>query len=108
MIRLFGNSPVLRVLDFFLTFREFDYPLTEIAENAGIGWSTLHKIFPKLIEMDVIKPTREIGRAKLYKLNLETPIVQALIQFDEKLCSEFAARVVIRDTRSRVKQNLAY
>ena len=36
-IEVFGNSPVMKVLDFLITFADFDYPLTEIARNSGCG-----------------------------------------------------------------------
>jgi len=94
LIEVLGDYPLIRVIDFFLTFREFDYSLSEIAENAGVGWATLHKIFPRLVEMGIVKPTREIGRAKLFKLNTNMPIVQALIKFDEALSAEFSERAV--------------
>lgn len=94
LIEVLGDYPLIRVMDFFLTFREFDYPLSEIAENAGVGWATLHKIFPRLVEMGIVKPTREIGRAKLFKLDTNRPIVQALIKFDEALSAEFGERAV--------------
>lgn len=95
LIKVIGDYPLTRVIDFFLTFREFDYSLTEIAENAGVGWATLHKIFPRLVEVGIVKPTREIGRAKLFKLNTDSPVVQALIKFDETLCEKFSERAVV-------------
>ena len=88
-IEVFGDYPLIRVLDFFLTFREFDYSLTEVAENAGIAWSTLHQIFPKLIELGIVRLTRQVGRAKLYKLNEENPITKQLIEVDNRLMKYF-------------------
>ena len=88
-IEVFGEYPLIKVLDFLITFREFDYPLTEIAENSGIAWSTLHDIFPKLVELGVVIETRQIGRARLFKLNIENPISQKLIEMDGKLVKYF-------------------
>ena len=34
-----GDSPVIRVLDFLIEGRGLDYSLTDIAENANIGWT---------------------------------------------------------------------
>lgn len=39
-----GDTPILRVLDFFMIYEEFDYSMTDIAKHAGIGYSTL-KLF---------------------------------------------------------------
>jgi len=47
-IEVFGSNPVMKVLDFLITFQQFDYPLTEIARNAEVGYSTLLAFWPKL------------------------------------------------------------
>ena len=80
-----GNSPVIRVLDFLIEGRGLDYSLTDIAENANIGWTTLHRIWDKLVQLNIVIPTREIGRAKLFKLNEENPAVEKLIKLYDML-----------------------
>ena len=80
-----GNSPVIRVLDFLIEGRGLDYSLTDIAENANIGWTTLHRIWDKLLELNMVTPTREIGRAKLFKLNEENPAMEKLVKLYDTL-----------------------
>ena len=80
-----GDSPVIRVLDFLIEGRGLDYSLTDIAENANIGWTTLHRIWDKLIQFNMVVPTRKIGRAKLFKLNEENPAVEKLIKLYDTL-----------------------
>jgi len=80
-----GDSPVIRVLDFLIEGRGLDYSLTDITENANIGWTTLHRIWDKLIQFNMVVPTREIGRAKLFKLNEENPAVEKLIKLYDTL-----------------------
>ena len=80
-----GNSPVIRVLDFLIEGRGLDYSLTDIAENANIGWMTLHRIWDNLLRLNIVVPTREIGRAKLFKLNEENPAVKKLIKLYDTL-----------------------
>ncbi len=84
-IEYFGNSPMIKVLDFLITARDFDYSMTEIARNSGVGWSAFSVIFKKLLEKNLIKPTRIIGNAKMFKLNTENPAVQKLIKLDKEL-----------------------
>ncbi|MFQ5648067.1 MAG: hypothetical protein ACE5FW_02415 [Candidatus Aenigmatarchaeota archaeon] len=87
---VFGDSPLVRLLDFLLCEgRTFDYSLTEIARNSGIAWSTLHEIFPKFEKLGIVKQTREIARAKMYKLNGENPIVKELIRLDSMISDYF-------------------
>jgi len=80
-----GDSPVIRVLDFLLEGRGLDYSLSDIAENSNIGWTTLHRIWYKMLKSGLVVPTREIGRAKLFKLNEENPAVKELIKFYDTL-----------------------
>ncbi len=79
-VEFMGDTPAIRLLDFLLTAREFDYTLTDLAKKAGISWSTLHRILPPFIDHQVIAETRQVGRAKLYTLNLRNPVVLKLIE----------------------------
>src|SRR3989338_456117 len=80
-----GDTPVIRELDFLIEGRGLDYSLSDIAENSNIGWTTLHRIWGKLLKNGMVKPTREIGRAKLFKLNEENPAVKELIKLYDTL-----------------------
>jgi len=79
-LEFLGENPNTRLLEFLITGREFDYSLTDLAENAGIGWSTLHRVLPRLEKQKIVVKTREIGRAKLYKLNQQNEEVKKLIE----------------------------
>lgn len=79
---VFGDSPIVKVIDFFLDNHEFDYSLTDIAKNADIGWVTLHGFWKDLVKIGLIKKTRKIGRAELYMLNKENPLVKKLMEID--------------------------
>jgi len=80
-----GDSPVIRVIDFLIEGRGLDYSLSDIAENSAIGWTTLHRIWDNLVRLRIVRPTREIGRAKLFKLNEENPAVKELIKLYDTL-----------------------
>ena len=82
---VFGSNPIIRVLDFLITFQSFDYPLTEIAKNSGVGYSTLQVFWPKLEKNNVIIKTRRVGKSDLYKLNTNNPAVKQLIKLDWNL-----------------------
>lgn len=79
-----GDTPKIRVLEFFIEGRELDYSITDIAEGAEIGRTTLFRIWEDLIKSKMIVPTRQIGNAKLYKLNIENSLVKKFVEiFDE-------------------------
>ena len=87
-IKFMGDSPTVRILDYFLTERELDFSITDIAENAGVGRATLYRIWDDLIDNQVIIPTRQIGKARLFKLNTKNPKIQKLIDIDDMLIIE--------------------
>ena len=80
-----GDTPIIRVLDFLIEGRGLDYSLSDIAENSNIGWTTLHRIWDRMLRLNIVKPTREIGRAKLFKLNEENPAVKDIIKLYDTL-----------------------
>ncbi|MEK6906774.1 MAG: hypothetical protein AABW81_04075 [Nanoarchaeota archaeon] len=82
---IFGSNPVIKVIDFLITFQLFDYPLTEIAKKSGVSYSTLQIIWPKLERNYIIIKTRRVGKSDLYKLNTQNPAVQQLIKLDWSL-----------------------
>lgn len=82
---VFGDSAIVKVIDFFLDNREFDYSLTDIAKNADIGWTTLHNFWKDIVALGIVTKTRQIGRAELYKLNISSPLVKKLIDLDEAI-----------------------
>ena len=87
-VEIFGTSPLIRVLDFLITYREFDYSLTDISKETEAGWNTLHSFFFKLVEKGIVKETRQVGRAKLYKLNTDNPIAKKLIEISNIITSK--------------------
>jgi DNA-binding IclR family transcriptional regulator len=100
-----GDSPVIRVLDYLIEGRGLDYSLTDIAENSGIGWTTLHRIWKNLLSLKIVKPTREIGRAKLFALNLENPAVLDMIKLYDTLLYQASERVLSKKAEIELKVN---
>ncbi len=84
-ISFMGDSPTIRVLDYLLTERDLDFSITDMAKNSGIGRATLYRIWNDIIKNNIIIQTRMIGKAKLYKLNKENPVVKKLIEIDDTL-----------------------
>jgi len=104
--RVFGNSPTIRVIDFLLAERGlYDYTLSDISENSGVSWSTLHRIFPKLVEMGIVEQTRTIANAKLYRLNEKNPLVRELIRIDNKI-SEYFIQKELEKQKGELKSSV--
>lgn len=84
-IEVFGNNPIIKVLAFLITHQLFDYPLTEIARNSKVSYSTLQTFWNKLERNKIVIKTRRVGKSDLYKLNTKNPAVQQLIKLDWNL-----------------------
>jgi transposase len=80
-LEIFGDSPILRVLDFLVVNEEFDYSMTDIANLSGVGYSTLKLFLGRLEEEEVMICTRTVGKAKMYKLNLANPVIKKFREF---------------------------
>ena len=88
LIQVFGKAPKIKVLEFLIEGRELDYSVSDIAEGAGIGRTTLFRIWNDFVELGIVKPTRVIGNAKLYKLNLENAFVRKMAELFDTLVIE--------------------
>ena len=81
----FGETPLVKAIDFFLTFREFEYSKTQVADEIGTSRITIDKVWPRLVKNGIIAKTRSIGKAQLYRLNAKNPRVKSLIEMDIKI-----------------------
>ena len=79
---------ISKILDFLSTHKLWDYSVSDIAEGSGIGRTTLFRIRNDFTELNIVKHTRDIGNAKLYKLNLANPFVKKIVDLFDTLVIE--------------------
>lgn len=79
-LKIFGDTPINRVLDFLIIHEEFDYSMKDIAKNSGVGYATLKLFWHNLENAGIVVLTRGVGRAKLYRLNNKN---SAVLRFKE-------------------------
>ena len=84
-LSVFGSSPQLRLLDFFMDTPNHNFTRNEIMDAVGMAKRTLYNYLPPLLDEDVIKNSGVIGRAELFTLNRESPIVKCLKEIEEIL-----------------------
>lgn len=82
-----GDNPRMRVLQYLIEGKDFDYTLTDLL-NAGVSWGTLNTLIPKLLQLKIVVKTRKIGRATLYKINQQNIAVRQLIELYDNLLLE--------------------
>ena len=87
-VEFFGDYPLIRVLDFLITYEDFDYNKKDISKNANVAWNTLEIFWNKLIDQNIIIKTRRVGKSDMFKLNKESLVVHELIELDKNLMLE--------------------
>jgi len=92
IIRTLGDSPKLRIVDFFLDNPLLDFTKKEVIEALGMSKQTFYKYFPELEEYEIVKVSRKIGKAKLYRINLDHPLVSTLREYEKKVSLQTAEK----------------
>ena len=77
-----------KILDFLLTFREFDYSVTDIAKNSGLSFKTTLNEIKILKNQNVIINSRNVGKALMYKLNMDSASVQRMDKMVMEIATE--------------------
>ena len=96
-----GDTPQLRVLDFFIGNHFFDFPLTEIARESEISYNSLKVVFPKFLERGILVESRRIGKSNYYRLNMENEFVQNMI----KVAWHLAKMDILKSPEDRLLAN---
>jgi len=93
-MEFFGTkNPVLKVLDFLIDNEAYDHSKSDIARGAGISRATLFNVWKVIEGNGVVVATREVGRARMYKLNKKNPIVKKFMELDDAISDHYAPRV---------------
>ncbi|MDE1831536.1 MAG: helix-turn-helix transcriptional regulator [Thaumarchaeota archaeon] len=88
-----------KILDFLATFKDWDYSVSDIAKNSGISFKTALNEIKNLEQQGVILRTRTVGKAIMYKLNLDSK--QGF--YIDKLIFEIATRKSQESSKTRTK-----
>ncbi|MEM4311492.1 MAG: winged helix-turn-helix domain-containing protein [Nitrososphaerales archaeon] len=92
LLKTLGDSPKLRIIDFFLDNPLFDFTKKEVIEALGMSKQTFYKHFPDIEKYGVVKVSRKIGNATLYKINLESPLVKMLREYEMQISLQIAEK----------------
>ncbi len=90
----FGGHPMLRILEFLIENKIFDYSKKQIAEEVGISKVTFLKYFSKLEELGLVKVTRRFGKTKLYTLNESNTFSKRFIELTLSLANYHAQTIM--------------
>lgn len=88
-IRYEGNTPKNRIMEFLVTFAvEDDYSMMDMANHSKVSYAALKIIWKEFIKEGRVVFTRNVGKAKMYKLNAQNPIIKKFIEYYWKIIEE--------------------
>ena len=100
LLEYFGDTPLLRVIDFLLENRIFDYSKKQIIDETGLSKVTFYKYWGRLVELKIVESTRSFGKTTLYKLNEKNPLVNKIKELELELIEQ-TTPVVVKAIRRR-------
>lgn len=92
LLKAFGYSPKLRIIDILLTNPFFDFSKEELVRELGMSKQTLYKNFKDLEDLGVVQYSRKIGRAVMYKVNKQHPLVKKLDEMTNEISIQMAEK----------------
>ncbi len=96
-MEVLSKSPQFKVLTILAQRPQEELTKTEIAQRAGIGRTTLYRVWNDLERMKAIAPSRHVGAVTLYRMNAQSPVVQSFLSITKSLTT-------VTDAVSRIEQ----
>ncbi len=85
LVKMFGGSPVVKVVDTLMDHPDYEYTKKELAEVNDISRPTLYKIWGRLEELGIVRKRRKIGNTQLFSLNKESEVVKSFYEMEHRL-----------------------
>ncbi|MFH1750596.1 MAG: hypothetical protein ABH863_02865 [Candidatus Micrarchaeota archaeon] len=105
LLEYLGDSPEMRIIDFLIENKSFDFSKKQMIEGTQMGKATFYAHFEKLERLGIVKVARQFGKAKLYKLNEANPAAQHLIKMELALIESVAPRKMMIKVKATKLRN---
>ena len=102
-LKYIGDNPRMRVLQYLIEGRNFDYTITDLL-NANVSWGTLNKLLPQFFKLGMVIKTRKIGRATLYRINQDNNMIKQLMKLYDDLILQRLEKI---DSKENKKLEIA-
>jgi hypothetical protein len=80
-LKIEGNTVRNRLWNFLIVHSEFDYSMKDIAKFSGVSYTALKEGWKEFVKRDIVVHTRNVGKAKMFKLNRENPLVGKFVDY---------------------------
>jgi len=95
---MLGHSPKVKLMDLLIIGREAEYSITDMAEAAGVGRTTIYRMLDDMLKDKVLVKKGKYGRIQLYQLNMENPEVKLLVKFFDEVAKIESEKEIARQT----------
>ena len=79
-VGVLGTSPRVKIWEFLIIGRAFEYHIKDIAKGANISRPTCHAEIKKLSELGIVKKGKKYKGKQLYTLNKSSDTVKRMFQ----------------------------
>lgn len=80
------GNPMMKIMDFLIQNEEKDFTITEISEGSRVGRTTIwNGLLGYILDEGLVIKTRNVGNARLYRLNINDEKVAALVSLHNLL-----------------------
>jgi len=102
--RLFNGAATAKILGFLTVFRNYDYSKMDIAKNSGVSFRHALREIEKLEKLNLIKQTRTVGHAQMYKLDTDNPATEHLHKFALQIASVEIDQELSRQDKQTIRK----
>lgn len=103
-----GNTVRNRLWDFLITYADFDYSMKDIAKFSKISYTAMKDVWKEFVDRKIVIHTRIIGKAKMYKLNRNSALVEAFVEYYWTVVDMAANKEIELEKKRRAKSSRTY
>jgi len=92
LTELFHSKNITKIIEFLIIFQEYDYNKKEISKGSNVSFRHTLNAIKILEETQIIKQTRKIGHAHLYKYNTQNETAKLIHNLYINLACDRATR----------------
>ena len=78
LVALYGNSPRMKILEYFMVFQKNEFTVGDIVKTVGTSRTTAFKEISRLLDNGMIVQSRKIGKSPTYKIDIKNPLVKVM------------------------------
>ena len=82
---LIGSKAKIRIFEFLLSHPIYEYTTQDICEGTRLQRLSVSKALKDLMRYGIVIPTRKVGRAVFYQIDMDNPIVKAFLKLHLEL-----------------------